>query len=503
MSPALLGAALLALLLAGCDSGKDENGPPDGDADSDVDADADTDTGASPAPVVEIRAPPPAATLFLGTRYDLVAWVTGARSATATVTGAGAACNPLSAGVLHCSLLADAEGSVRVEVAATGPGGEVSAVVEATAREAVGVVPAGDRFAMGMYELMEEDWFAPVAAAGFELAQSYGTGGYTQDQWQDWASAAGMLTMTRTSWSWSDPWDEPSSDDVLTDLATRREIAWWELPDNAVEDDAYADEVAALVDRIRTFDDRPMYMYLWTSITPVQIEAYLPYLDVVAPGTYPEHACQPQPWIRWRMESALQAVVDAGYTVAERPVVGTADLYAIPDPGCVAAEWEQVRMNPIAMIAAGARGVLYFAWYYAVYSLDPSWGESAQETAGLITGESGLGLAVVHGDPLGDCPVTVSSGPEMSEAFTPHHATEVVQYPSLHAASWDYAGTRFVVAVNYTDQEVTARIGCFPGVTPGAEVVGESRTLTPSAGVVEDTFGRWGAHVYRAPVVEP
>jgi hypothetical protein len=245
-------------------------------------------------------------------------------------------------------------------------------------------------------------------------------------------------------------------------------------------------------------------MYFWTSATAEDIAAYVPDVNVISPGTYPEHACQPQPWIRWRITSGLEAVSLAGYDVTERPVVGTADLYGRPESSCPerVAEQAQVRMNPLAMIAAGARGVIYFAWWYAENNLDPSWGESARETATLITGESGIGHAVIHGVPLGDQPVTVLSGPTLSEAFTPANSTTEVQYPSIHAAAWSYAGTRFVVAVNYTNESVTAELGGFPSVNPGVEVIEEARTLTTVAGVVTDTFEGWGAHVYRAPIVE-
>jgi hypothetical protein len=109
---------------------------------------------------------------------------------------------------------------------------------------------------------------------------------------------------------------------------------------------------------------------------------------------------------------------------------------------------------------------------------------------------------VIHGVPLGDQPVTVLSGPTLSEAFTPANSTTEVQYPSIHAAAWSYAGTRFVVAVNYTNESVTAELGGFPSVNPGVEVIEEARTLTTVAGVVTDTFEGWGAHVYRAPIVE-
>ena len=43
--PSTFIAALLVILLAGCDSGKDDTAPPEADADTDVDADTDADTG--------------------------------------------------------------------------------------------------------------------------------------------------------------------------------------------------------------------------------------------------------------------------------------------------------------------------------------------------------------------------------------------------------------------------------------------------------------------------
>ena len=477
---------------------------PDTSADSNSDTAGDTagDTGPS-APVVTILAPAEATVWFLDTRYDVIVSVTGADAADADLTGAAGTCSPLTEGVLHCSVIPRVEADVTIDVTATGPGGTTHAQVTANARAPIGVVPAGDAFAMGMYEVMDEDWFAPVAAGKFNLAQSYGTGGYTQAEWQDWAANAGMQTMTRPGWNWADPW-ELSRDEVLAELAARPELGWWEVPENPVEDDSYADEVAAVVSHIRMFDDRPTQMYFWTSTTAEQIASYVPDVDVISPGTYPEHACQPQPWIRWRITSAREAVALAGYGERERPVVGTADLYGRPEETCPerVAELAQVRMNPLAMIAAGAHGVIYFAWYYVENTLDPAWGSAAQDTAQLIMGESGLGYAALYGQSLGDLDVTVVSGPPESESFTPAQTTTEIQYPSIHAAGWDYAGTRFVVAVNYTDEDVTAEIRGFPTVTTGIEVVREDRALSINSGFIVETFPPWGAHVYRAPIVE-
>ncbi len=183
-------------------------------------------------------------------------------------------------------------------------------------------------------------------------------------------------------------------------------------------------------------------------------------------------------------------------------MVGLATLFDIESAMCEPAELPKVRMQPLAMIAAGAHGVLYFGWYYAVWSLEPEFGELALETAGLVMGEAGLGEAVIHGESLGDLEVTVNSGPELSEAFTPTYSHSEIQYPSIHAAAWDHAGTRFAVAVNYTDEQVEAVIQGFPELTPGVEVVGEDRVLVPGAGAISETFEPWGAQVYRAPIAD-
>ena len=465
---------------------------------------ADTDDTSDTAipPSLTILAPAPATELFLGTRYDLIALAPDAEAAEATITGATGTCSPLTDGILHCGLLAESAGSVQITVLASSGGVSNTASLTIPAREAIGVVPRGDQFALGMYEVMSEDWFPPVADAGFELAQSYGTGGYTHDDWEGWAAKSGMQTMARTSWSWSDPWGEPYTDAELAEVAKYPQIAWWELPDNAVGDDSYVDEVAALIARIRKVDDRPVYMYLWTSITTEQIEAYVPHLDLIAPGAYPEHACQPQPWIRWRITSAVEAVTNQGYTTADKPVIGLADLYGQPDAGCEAAELAQVRMNPLAQMAAGADGVLYFAWWYAANVLEQEWGELALETGNLITGEAGIGEAVLHGASLGDLDVAVLSGPELSESFMPYGTFETIQYPSIHAAAWDHAGTRYVIAVNYTDSAVEARIDGFPARTPGVEIVGEEKTVMPKNGSITTSFEPWGAHVYRVPIAD-
>ncbi len=470
--------------------------------DSASDSAADSNADSAGLPGIGLRAPSENTTWFLDTRYDIVATVNDADTASCTVSGAEFTCDPLTDGVLHCSVIPRTAATITVAVSATGAGGTSTASVGVVARAAEGIVPEGEQFAMGMYEVMDESWFVPVVSGQFNIVQSYGTGGYTQEQWQEWSASAGVLTMTRPGWNWADPW-EMSSRETLDWLAARPEIGWWEVPELPVEDDSYVEEVASVVSLIREFDDRPTQMYFWTSTIAEDIAPYVPFVHVISPGAYPEHACQPQPWIRWRITSASEGVAMAGYTPAERPVVGTADLYGQPEASCPerVAQLEQVRMNPLAMIAAGAQGVIYFAWWYAANSLDAAWGDSALETGTLIMGEAGLGYAAVHGEPLGDLAVTVTSGPTTSEPFTPAQTTTAIEYPSIHAAGWDYAGTRFVVAVNYTNEAITAKIGGFPAVTTGVEVVGEGRSLSSTGGWVEESFGAWGAHVYRAPIV--
>ena len=120
----------------------------------------------------------------------------------------------------------------------------------------------------------------------------------------------------------------------------------------------------------------------------------------------------------------------------------------------------------------------------------------------LITGESGLGFAVIHGIFRGDLNVTVLSGSEWSEAFTPAHSSLPIVYPSLHAASWDFAGTRFIVVVNYVNETITAKIAGFPVGILQAEIVGENATMAVDGkGVATVNLDRCGAHVYRCPLL--
>lgn len=265
------------------------------------------------------------------------------------------------------------------------------------------------------------------------------------------------------------------------------------------DDTSHLPVIEEWVEGIRAVDDRPVAMYFWTSATVEDLAAHLDAIDILAPGAYPEHACQPQPWIRWRIESAVQAIEGRGVDPNDKLVLGLADLYGIPDPGCEAATLEQVWMNPIAMLVAGARGILYFAWYIAQESLDPEWFDEALRLGRVLGGEDGLGEAIIHGRALGEVVVEVLEGPEWSKAFLPARTETWLQHPSLHAAAWSWQGTRFLAVVNYSEEPVAFELEGMPEGAWQAERLGEEGEDEVVGGRISSRLDGFGARVWRSP----
>ncbi len=487
-----LGGLAFGLALA-CGGVGDDPLPDGGAADGGTPGTTSTDGGAT-TPIPLLLAPTEPAGLFSGTRYDVLVRAVEPASAALTLDGQALDCQSLGDD-LWCPTTFDA-GVHELDYAdATG----AAARFRLTVRDHQGVAPRGTALPLGMYHVNRFSGFRELEENGYTLAQSYATGLYEPLEWQAEAGRAGLYTMLQTSWDWEDPWGEPFDADTLAAFAALPQGAWWELPDNVTDDTSQLPVIRDWVDGIRAVDDRPVAMYFWTSASTEALAAHLPWIDILAPGAYPEHACQPQPWIRWRIESAAQAIVDSGIEPTDKLVLGLADLYGIPDPGCEAATLEQVWMNPIAMLIAGAEGILYFAWYIAQEELDPAWFDSALRLGRVLGGEDGLGEAVLHGEALGEVEVLVLEGPELSEAFRPAGAATEVQYPSLHAAAWSWQGTRFLAVVNYTDEPVTFELAGAPeGVTFAARL-GEEGEDPVVGGRISTRLEGHGARIWRAP----
>src|SRR5262249_15698843 len=100
--------------------------------------------------------------------------------------------------------------------------------------------------------------------------------------------------------------------------------------------------------------------------------------------------------------------------------------------------------------------------------------------------------------PVTGVAATVLSGPQQTVAFTPAGYTTAVQFPSIHVFCQQWNGSNYLIAVNSTDQRVTASFVNLPPAGSGsATVLFESRTVPLNQGSFADSFPAWGVHIYR------
>jgi hypothetical protein len=152
-------------------------------------------------------------------------------------------------------------------------------------------------------------------------------------------------------------------------------------------------------------------------------------------------------------------------------------------------------------IASGARGIGVFAYWHALHD-DPALASNLQQlniAASQISGTEQIGDLILNGTPNPNVTFTVTSGPTQTVAFTPPNETIPFQYPSINILSKTRAGIAYIIAVNSTDQSVTANISNLPTPAASASLPFENRSVTISNGSFTDSFSAWGVHIYKMP----
>lgn len=133
---------------------------------------------------------------------------------------------------------------------------------------------------------------------------------------------------------------------------------------------------------------------------------------------------------------------------------------------------------------------------------DPSLATNLQQlnvAASQITGSEKLGDVVLYGARITNVTFGIIFGPSQMVSFQPPNETNSFQYPSLNVLCQAWAGSVYVIAVNSTDQPVTATISDLPSVAASATLPFESRSVTMTNGGLADAFPPWGVHIYKLP----
>jgi len=475
------------LLLLGCPSPdhpqpKDTYAPHDTQPPSDSRAGDTGDSAACPPPSF---LGDPTLERWVGSRYDLL--FEGAQGA--TIDGEALACATLGLR-LHCAWTPSGPGEPALS--ANSPGCAAVELTTLPVIEPSGVHPRGDRYMMALYSAEPSEHvatFSDLAAEGVNAAHTYSAPGDYLDSWQQDAATAGLIFSAHVG-----------DADEIEPALTLEGLGWWELPEELRY--WYPDELNTVRDlsqAIRAVDNRPVYMYIPGHYHASDIAYYVEHLDLIGAGAYAEYAGQPHAWVRWRVESEIEAIELAGYTIADKTPLGIIGVFdsRYVDNGGVPDRTEVVH-DHLAAVAAGARGLYTFSWWHAVYDQDV--GQSAQailDVATRISGEEALGEWVLRGADKGTLDLSVTSGPTEVEV-TPHLYDEPLVYPSVWARAWEHAGAWTVVAVNSSEQEVTSTVSGLPGER--VERIYDGVLQEAPGGTLELTLGRLEVRVMRVVV---
>ena len=203
------------------------------------------------------------------------------------------------------------------------------------------------------------------------------------------------------------------------------------------------------------------------------------------------------------MEETVAAIQGAGATIGpnylagQKTPVGIVGLF-IGTNGS-APTLEQTNHDFWQLIASGAKGILVYSHYHASDQngmLLPNLQVLGQAAGQLNAGDnsSSLATAILNGQPVSGVTASVTSGPAQTVSFTPTGTTTPVQYPSIHVWAQQFSNRTYLIAVNSTDQSVSAQVAGLPVASGTANAPAESRSLPISGGAFRDRDRRRRQH---------
>ncbi len=385
-----------------------------------------------------------------------------------------------------------------------------------------GVYPRGNAFPLQLYSLQPDADVPGVAANGWNIGHRYGWAQvsnpvagesslnalmqtFAQSDMQGLPHLPDYRNKDRKGAVYYTEWARADMANWIQAIAPNRNIAYWDLP----EEQRYwkPSELQIVKDysawtRANDPLQRPNYMYIPWNYTAAQVSHYVPYLDIVPASAYAEEARQPHAWVRWRMEETIRGIQQAGATIGrdylhgQKTPVGIIELDrskwgTAPTPAETNHDFWQ-------LIASGAKGIFVFSYFHRnddKGALIPNWNLLQQDAAEVAGSE--LGHVILKGTPVTGVTTSVLSGPSQTVSFTPPGYTTSFQFPSIHLMVQQWHRSTYIIAVNSTDQPVTARLSNLPTSSGSAKVMFESRIVPFSGGNFADTFPAWGVHIYK------
>ncbi len=300
---------------------------------------------------------------------------------------------------------------------------------------------------------------------------------------------------------------EPEVKDLVRATSGNSNLGWWELPRDMRA--WLPREIGVLSDYTawtRAYDPqkRPTYetipnqrgMTHFTAAAAADVIGALPFGEATQP--------MPNAWIRYRMQDCCVAgIKQAGKTIGTNYLAGeklpVAVLFFGKEPDGSLPTPEQSYHDFWSAIASGAMGIGVHSYSYTMHKV-PKLAENLEElnlAASQITGPAQLGKVLLNGETCTDVGFKILSGPARTVTFTPPDSKKPVDYPSLNVLCKRHDGHFYVIAVNSTDQPVTAEINNLQSSDPVARVLFQGRTVELNHGRFEDKFPAWGVNIYK------
>lgn len=372
---------------------------------------------------------------------------------------------------------------------------------------AEGIYPQGKRFPLGLYSIETGENMNAVKQFGWNISHTY----HFTPPFLEQSEANGMQLLAGLPGE-SELIPESDAARAIQSLSGSDSIAWWDFPE---ERRWWRKHEMALVVNYsrwtRQYDPgkRPNFMYIPGNYSMESVAKYVPYLDIIPASVYTTYGDKPHAWVRWRMESTVRAITEAGYRTGPEYLQEEKTPVAILELFHGAKKKGPTRlMTPAGArhdfwqsIASGAQGILIFSHYHKrdKPQFEANW-EVYCEAAAQLTGSEQLGQMILHGEAVKDLKFEVTKGPSVTDFFKPVASKDAeINFPSINLLAKVWRGSLYVILVNSAVEPVNATIMGLPGTATKAAVLFENRSVQLEQGEVAMSFPPLGVHILKIP----
>ena len=365
--------------------------------------------------------------------------------------------------------------------------------------------PQGTRFPLGLYQIRTADDMATVAPSGWHIAMNWGR----DFGWLDQVNNAGWVGYVPVHGQ-----TEAEARAEMESAAVRDDIAWWDLPEDALWDEDKFTVAENLFNWTRQFDpqQRPNAIWVPDYFTEAEVARHAGYIDLFIAGVYPEWAHQPRPWVRWRMESMIAGIERAGfeigpdYRAGQKIPMATLELFNRDVADYDLTTPREAYHDFWSAIASGAKGIMVMSHAHRGDSpvFEKTWDLGFDRAARNLMADEALSQAILFGDDV-RLQAQITSGPPRTCTFRPQGYDHDFSCPSVNVLAKTYRGSIYIITVSSQDRPLEARISGLPAGIESIQVLFEDRSEDDGGGTVPitdtaftDSYGWLGVHVYRA-----